>query len=62
VSENSPDKAVIQIHKKTLASILGTIPETLSRAFKKLSSEQLLTVEGNKIHLLDRAGLESIAE
>jgi len=62
VSENSPDKAVIQIHKKTLASILGTIPETLSRSFKKLSSEQLLKVEGNKIHLLDRAGLETIAE
>lgn len=62
VSENSPDKAVIRIHKKTLASILGTIPETLSRTFKKLTKDGLLRVEGNKIHLLDRPGLSALAE
>lgn len=62
VSENSPDKAVIQIHKKTLASILGTIPETLSRTFKKLSNDQLIQVNGNKIHLLNREKLETLAE
>jgi len=62
VSENSPDKAIIMIHKKTLASILGTIPETLSRSFKKLSNEGLVTVDGNKIHLLNRNGLETLAE
>lgn len=62
VSENSPQKAVIQIHKKTLASILGTIPETLSRSFKKLSNEGLVRVEGNRIHLLNREGLETLSE
>lgn len=62
VSENSPDKAVIRIHKKTLASILGTIPETLSRTFKKLANDGLLKVEGNKIHLLNRKGLSTLAE
>jgi CRP-like cAMP-binding protein len=62
VSENSPEKAVIQIHKKTLASILGTIPETLSRSFKKLSNEGLIQVEGNRIHLLNREGLETLSE
>lgn len=62
LSENSPDKAVIRIHKKTLASILGTIPETLSRSFKKLSNEGLIRMEGNKVHLLNRKGLAGLAD
>lgn len=62
VSENSPDKAVIRIHKKTLASILGTIPETLSRTFKKLSNDGLIRMESNKVHLLNRKGLSTLAD
>jgi len=62
VSENSPEKAVITIHKKTLAAILGTIPETLSRTFKKLSQEGLIEVKGNKIALLDRKRLLKLAD
>lgn len=61
VSENSPDKAVIYIHKKTLAAILGTIPETLSRTFKKLAESGLIQVEDNRIHLLKRDALAEIA-
>ncbi len=62
VSENSPDKAVIKIQKKTLAAILGTIPETLSRSFKKLSGEGLIKVEGSRVHVLDRKHLSQIAD
>lgn len=61
VSENSPDKAVIYIHKKTLAAILGTIPETLSRTFKKLAENGLIQVEDNRIHLLNRDALAVMA-
>jgi CRP-like cAMP-binding protein len=61
VSENSPNKALIYIHKKTLASILGTIPETLSRTFKKLADKGLIQVEENRIQLLDREQLAIIA-
>lgn len=61
VSENSPDQAMIYIHKKTLASILGTIPETLSRTFKKLSENGVIQVEENRIHLLQREQLAQIA-
>lgn len=61
VSENSPEKAVITIHKKTLAAILGTIPETLSRTFKKLSDEGLIAVKTNKISILDRKKLSRLA-
>lgn len=61
VSENSPDKAVIYIHKKTLAAILGTIPETLSRTFKKLSDNGYIKVDGNRIQLLEREKLVEVA-
>lgn len=52
----------LTISKGQLASILGTIPETLSRIFAKLSSQNLIRVEGPKITLLDRDGLEDLAE
>jgi CRP/FNR family transcriptional regulator len=52
----------LKISKGQLASILGTIPETLSRIFAKLSGNELIRVEGKKITLLDRDGLEDLAE
>ena len=52
----------LKISKGQLASILGTIPETLSRIFAKLSGDNLIRVEGKKITLLDRSGLEDLAE
>lgn len=52
----------LKISKGQLASILGTIPETLSRMFAKLSGNNLIRVEGKKITLLDRTGLEDLAE
>lgn len=61
VSANSPEKANITVHKKTLASILGTIPETLSRTFKKLSQGGLIEVKYNKIFILNRKKLLELA-
>jgi CRP-like cAMP-binding protein len=52
----------LNISKGQLASILGTIPETLSRIFAKLSGQDLIRVEGPKITLLDREGLADLAE
>lgn len=52
----------LKISKGQLASILGTIPETLSRIFAKLSGNNLIRVEGKKITLLDRNGLEDLSE
>ena len=49
-------------HYFQLASILGTIPETLSRIFAKLSGNNLIRVDGKNITLLDRNGLEDLAE
>ena len=61
--EQGQEKSVtLKISKGQLASILGTIPETLSRIFAKLSGNNLILVEGKKITLLDRTGLEDLAE
>lgn len=56
------DHVTLSISKGQLASLLGTIPETLSRIFAKLSSQQLILVEGRKITLLDTDGLKELAQ
>jgi CRP/FNR family transcriptional regulator len=61
--EQAEDNIVrLKISKGQLASILGTIPETLSRIFAKLSGQDLIRVEGKKITILDRDALEDLAE
>ena len=60
--QNKDDFVTLKISKGQLASILGTIPETLSRMFAKLSGQHLIKVEGRKISLLDRRGLKNLAE
>jgi len=60
--QDADDAVTLNISKGQLASILGTIPETLSRIFAKLSGQNLIRVEGKKITLLDRSGLEALAD
>lgn len=59
LSEEQKNEHMVEldISKGQLASLLGTIPETLSRIFAKLNDEGLIRVEGRLIHLLDRDGL-----
>ena len=59
LSEEQEHEAVVEleISKGQLASLLGTIPETLSRIFAKLSEEGLIRVDGRKIFLTDRQAL-----
>ena len=44
--------------KKDLADKLGTIPETLSRTLKQLQADQLISVEGRHIKLINRKLLQ----
>jgi CRP/FNR family transcriptional regulator len=55
--QKSEDSVELEISKGQLASLLGTIPETLSRIFAKMSDEGLIAVDGKKIRILDRAAL-----
>ena len=52
----------LPISKGQLASLLGTIPETLSRILGKMSNQGLITVQGANIHLNDQMALEELAE
>ena len=60
--QGSEDAVTLNVSKGQLASLLGTIPETLSRIFAKLSGQNLIRVEGPKITLLDLQGIEDLAE
>ena len=48
--------------KTVLASQLGTIPETLSRIFGKMSKQGFIELNGPRIRIIDREGLEELAE
>jgi CRP-like cAMP-binding protein len=48
---------LLDIEKSVLAARLGTIPETLSRALKKLQDKNLLSVDRNNLTILDSKGL-----
>ncbi len=64
LSEEQHDEGsvTLPISKGQLASLLGTIPETLSRIFAKMSAQNLIAVRGRRIRLLDRPGLEDVSE
>jgi CRP/FNR family transcriptional regulator len=51
----------LDVSKGQLASLLGTIPETLSRILAKLNRRGLIHSRGAQIRILDRRGLEEIA-
>jgi len=52
----------LDISKGQLASLLGTIPETLSRMFGKMTAQKLIEMDGRHIDLLDREALAEFAE
>ena len=52
----------LDLSKAQLASLLGTIPETLSRILTRMNREGLIEIgEGRQIHILDRQSLEQLA-
>jgi CRP/FNR family transcriptional regulator len=56
------DTVVLKQTKRELAGQIGTIPETLSRALKKLSASGLIEVNGPEITILDPDGLAELAD
>ena len=51
--QGSTKQVTLDIPKGQLASLLGTIPETLSRIFSKMTDEGLIRVEGRTIFIDD---------
>jgi CRP/FNR family transcriptional regulator len=60
--QESNEGISLSISKGQLASLLGTIPETLSRVLAKLAVQNIIEVKGRDIILLDRKELESLAK
>jgi CRP/FNR family transcriptional regulator len=62
--EQGTDKTILRLNisKGQLASLLGTIPETLSRIFTKMYNLGYIKVHGREIELLDPDGLEDLSQ
>jgi len=60
--QGKEDVVTLSISKGQLASLLGTIPETLSRIFARMTELNLIEMAGRDIKLLNRGGLEELAE
>ena len=60
--EGKEDAVTLNISKGQLASLLGTIPETLSRVFTRMTELNLIEMDGRNIKLLNRSGLEELAK
>lgn len=54
------DAINIDISKGQLASLLGTIPETLSRILRKMSEKGIIEVSGRRIKLINKKTLQDI--
>jgi len=60
---NASDELDLDISKGQLASILGTIPETLSRILSRMSKEGVIELDGKRHFMLkDRSALEQLAQ
>ena len=58
---NDGQTVELDLPKGQLAARLGTIPETLSRVFSKLSREGLIEMDGHKVKLLELKRLNQLA-
>ena len=58
--QESPRRVTLPISKGQLASVLGTIPETLSRILARMASQGLLEVKGREIRIQDWEGLQAL--
>ncbi len=53
----------LEIPKAQLASLLGTIPETLSRILARMAAEELIQLNGTRgFRILDHRGLQELAQ
>ena len=59
--QDGTDQIRLDLTKGQLASLLGTIPETLSRTLTRMVVKGLIRTMGRDVQILDREGLEDLA-
>jgi CRP/FNR family transcriptional regulator, dissimilatory nitrate respiration regulator len=60
--EKGSKELELSITKAQLASLLGTIPETLSRILAKMTAQGLIETQGRRIRILDRESLQELVD
>ncbi len=60
-ADSNSETILLDITKNQLASILGTIPETLSRILTRLDRRGIISVSGKSITILNRDMLKELA-
>jgi CRP/FNR family transcriptional regulator len=60
--QQNNNQVTLTISKGQLASLLGTIPETLSRIFNRMSTQRLIDVQGQTIQIQNFEELLFLAE
>ena len=50
----------LALAKGSVASYLGTVHETLSRTFARLTSEKIIAVDGPRVTILDKQRLKQL--
>ena len=56
------DEVVLGLKKGEIAEVLGTTPETLSRALSRLSARGIIEVKGSRVKIVDIDALRGLAE
>ena len=59
--QNNESEVTLNLSKSHLASLLGTIPETLSRILTKMSKQGLIESQGSAISILNYDDLSDLA-
>jgi CRP-like cAMP-binding protein len=59
--ESTQETINLAVSKAEISAAVGTVPETLSRAFRQLAQEGALETRGRKVLIKDRAVLERAA-
>ncbi|MDB4470844.1 Crp/Fnr family transcriptional regulator [Deltaproteobacteria bacterium] len=62
IGADEQTQVTLPFSKTQLASNLGTVSETLSRTFRKLSDEEIILVQGKTIEILDVDRLHDLAD
>jgi CRP/FNR family transcriptional regulator len=60
--DRETNRLELTITQRELAKILGSTPEALSRAVRKMSNAGILAMDGRTIRILDREALDDLAE
>lgn len=61
IDHNDPDLITVSLPREDIANIVGTATETVIRLLSEFKAEKLIDVEGKRIRILDKAGLERLS-